>query len=125
MRLELKPFGVKVVVIEPAGIRTEWAGIAADNLRKSSSDTAYAGQAQQAAAILELADRPAFSSPTKVVAKRIAKAATARHPLTRYPTGKGAGMILFTRWLLPARGFDGVIQTVFRLGAKLARPTGR
>ncbi|HVT22963.1 MAG TPA: oxidoreductase [Mycobacteriales bacterium] len=125
LRLELKPFGVKVVVIEPAGIRTEWAQIAADNLRKSSSDTAYAGQAQQAAAILELADRPAFSSPSTVVARRIAKAATARHPLTRYPTGRGAGMILFTRWLLPARAFDGVIQTAFGLAAKIARPTGR
>jgi short-subunit dehydrogenase len=125
MRLELKPFGVKVIVIEPAGIRTEWAGIAADNLRKSSSETAYAEQAQQAAAILELADRPAFSSPTKTVAKKIGKAAPVRHPLTRYPTGKGAGMILFTRWLLPARAFDGVIKTAFGLASKLARPTGR
>jgi NAD(P)-dependent dehydrogenase (short-subunit alcohol dehydrogenase family) len=125
MRLELKPFGVKVIVIEPAGIRTEWSAIAADNLRKTSSDTAYAAQAEKAAAILELADHKAFSSPTKVVAKKIGKAATVRHPLTRYPTGKGAGMILFTRWLLPARAFDGVIQTAFRLASKLARPTGR
>jgi NAD(P)-dependent dehydrogenase (short-subunit alcohol dehydrogenase family) len=125
MRLELEPFGIKVVVIEPAGIRTEWAAIAADNLRKTSSDTAYAGQAEHAAAILELADRKAFSSPTKVVAKKIAKAATVRHPLTRYPTGKGAGMILFVRWLLPARAFDAVIQTAFALAAKVARPTGR
>ena len=120
MRLELKPFGIKVVVIEPAGIRTEWAAIAADNLRKTSSDTAYAGQAEHAAAILELADRKAFSSPTKVVAKKIAKAATVRHPLTRYPTGKGAGMILFTRWLLPARAFDTVIKVAFAAASRLA-----
>jgi short-subunit dehydrogenase len=125
MRLELAPFGVKVVVIEPAGIRTEWAAIAADNLRKTSSDTAYAPQAAQAAAILELADKPAFSSASTVVAKKIAKAATVRHPRTRYPTGKGAGMILFTRWLLPARAFDGVIRFAFAAGSKLAGPTGR
>ncbi|HVV75292.1 MAG TPA: oxidoreductase [Mycobacteriales bacterium] len=125
LRLELKPFGVKVVVVEPAGIRTEWAAIAADNLRKSSSDTAYAAQAEHAAAILELADRPAFSSSSKVAAKKIAKAATVRHPLTRYPTGKGAGMILFTRWLLPARAFDAVISTAFGLAAKMAGPTER
>ncbi|HVT64132.1 MAG TPA: oxidoreductase [Mycobacteriales bacterium] len=125
MRLELNPFGIKVVVIEPAGIRTEWASIAAENLRKASSETAYADQADKAAAILELADNKAFSSSTAVVAKKIAKAATRRHPLTRYPTGKGAGMILFTRWLLPARAFDGVIQTTFGLAAKVARPTGR
>jgi short-subunit dehydrogenase len=125
MRLELKPFGVKVIVIQPAGIRTEWAAIAADNLRKSSSETVYAPQAEKAAAILELADHKAFSSPSTVAAKKIAKAATRRHPLTRYPTGRGAGMILFTRWLLPARAFDGVIQTAFGFAAKVARPTGR
>jgi NAD(P)-dependent dehydrogenase (short-subunit alcohol dehydrogenase family) len=121
MRLELKPFGVKVIVIEPAGIRTEWSAIAAENLRKTSSGTAYADQAEKAAAILELADHKAFSSPSKVVAKKIAKAATARHPLTRYPTGRGAGTILFTRWLLPARAFDGVIRTAFSAAARLTR----
>jgi short-subunit dehydrogenase len=124
MRLELAPFGIKVVIIQPAGIRTEWAAIAADNLRKSSSNTVYAAQAEQAAAILEMADRPAFSSPSKVVAKKIAKAATVRHPLTRYPTGRGAGMILLARWLLPARAFDAVIKTAFGLAARMAGPTG-
>ncbi|HVS67873.1 MAG TPA: SDR family NAD(P)-dependent oxidoreductase, partial [Mycobacteriales bacterium] len=125
MRVELKPFGIKVIVIQPAGIRTEWASISADNLRKTSSGTAYAGQAEHAAAILELADHKAISSPSSVVAKKIAKAATVKHPLTRYPTGRGAGTILLTRWLLPARAFDGVIQAAFGLAAKVARPTGR
>jgi hypothetical protein len=59
------------------------------------------------------------------VAKKILKAATARHPLTRYPTGRGAGSILFTRWLLPARMFDGVIKVAFAAAARMARPTGR
>jgi NAD(P)-dependent dehydrogenase (short-subunit alcohol dehydrogenase family) len=125
MRMELKPFGIKVVVIEPAGIRTEWAAIAADNLRKTSSDTVYAGQADKAAALLVMADKPAFSSPSTTVAKKIAKAATVRHPLTRYPTGRGAGMILLTRWLLPARAFDAVIGGAFGVAARLAGPTGK
>ena len=30
LRLEIKPFGIDVVVIEPGGIATEWDGIAAD-----------------------------------------------------------------------------------------------
>jgi NAD(P)-dependent dehydrogenase (short-subunit alcohol dehydrogenase family) len=124
MRLELAPFGIKVVVIEPAGIRTEWSGIAADNLRKTSGGSAYGAHAGQAAAVLDMADRPAFTSPSEVVAKKIVKAATARHPLTRYPTGRGAGAILFTRWLLPARMFDGVIKVAFAAAARLDRPTG-
>jgi NAD(P)-dependent dehydrogenase (short-subunit alcohol dehydrogenase family) len=125
LRLEVAPFGIKVVVIEPAGIRTEWSGIAADNLRKTSGDSAYAAHADKAAALLDMADRPAFTSTSEVVAKKIVKAATSRHPLTRYPTGRGAGSILFTRWLLPARAFDGVIKTAFAAAARMAGPTGR
>jgi NAD(P)-dependent dehydrogenase (short-subunit alcohol dehydrogenase family) len=121
MRLELAPFGIKVVVIEPAGIRTEWSGIAADNLRKTSGESAYAAHAGRAAAVLDMADRPAFTSPSEVVANKIVKAATARHPLTRYPTGRGAGSILFTRWLLPARMFDGVIKVAFAAAARMAK----
>ncbi|HEX3706454.1 MAG TPA: oxidoreductase [Mycobacteriales bacterium] len=126
MRVEVAPHGIKVVIIEPAGIRTEWAGIASDNLRKTTAaDSAYAAQAEQAAALLDMAEKPAFSSPSSVVAKKIVKASTARHPRTRYPTGRGAGSILFTRWLLPARAFDGVIKTAFAAAAKLSRPTGQ
>jgi NAD(P)-dependent dehydrogenase (short-subunit alcohol dehydrogenase family) len=128
MRMELDPFGIQVVVIEPAGIRTEWSGIAADNLRKASSDSAYASLAQQVGAFLDLAETPAFTSTADVVAKKIVKAATVRHPRTRYPVGRGAGSILFTRWLLPARAFDGTMRMTFGLASGLARrmkPTDR
>lgn len=125
MRMELARFGIKVVIIEPAGIRTEWSGIAADNLRKASADSAYAEQANQVGAFLDLAETPAFTSASPVVAKKIVKAATVRHPRTRYPVGKGAGSILFTRWLLPARAFDATMKSTFGLASRLARPTGR
>ena len=36
LRMETKPFGIDVVMIEPGSIRTEWGGIAADNLRRVS-----------------------------------------------------------------------------------------
>ena len=36
LRLEVKPFGVNVVVIEPGGVRTEWPGVTAGKLRKAS-----------------------------------------------------------------------------------------
>ena len=121
LRLELAPFGIKVVIIEPAGIRTEWSGIAAENLRKTSGDTAYAEHIDSIAAFLDLADRPAFTSSSNVVAKKIVKAATVRHPRTRYPSGKGAGTILFTRWLLPAGAFDAVMRFTFAAAPKLAR----
>ena len=47
LRIEVKPFGIDVVVIEPGGIATEWDAIAADKLREASAagSGAYAAQA--------------------------------------------------------------------------------
>lgn len=42
LRVEVKPFGTKVIVIEPGLIRNEWAGIAADGLI-ATSDSAGGG----------------------------------------------------------------------------------
>lgn len=36
LRMEVQPFGIDVVVVEPGGIKTEWAGIAADKLLEVS-----------------------------------------------------------------------------------------
>ena len=41
LRMEVKPFGVDVVLIEPGGIRTDWGIIAARHLEESSKGTAY------------------------------------------------------------------------------------
>jgi NAD(P)-dependent dehydrogenase (short-subunit alcohol dehydrogenase family) len=39
LRTEVAGFGVKVIVIEPGAIRTEWAAISADNLEAASAGT--------------------------------------------------------------------------------------
>ena len=44
LRMELKPFGIDVVLVEPGGIRTEWAGIAADHLEETAEGSAYSDQ---------------------------------------------------------------------------------
>src|SRR6202000_1010235 len=41
LRLELKQFGIDVIVIEPGGIKTEWADIAGENMKKASGSSAY------------------------------------------------------------------------------------
>ena len=54
LRVEVAPFGIDVIVIEPGAIRTEWAGIARDGLLQMSGSTAYAGSRKTT---------PAFSLP--------------------------------------------------------------
>ncbi|MFE3229735.1 oxidoreductase [Nocardia sp. NPDC059228] len=110
LRLEAQPFGVNVVVIEPGGIATEWGGIAADNLRKVSGDTAYASQAQAVATLLSSESNARRNSPPQVIADAIGKAVTARRPRTRYTVGFGARPLIFVKWLLPDRAFDAIIK---------------
>jgi NAD(P)-dependent dehydrogenase (short-subunit alcohol dehydrogenase family) len=112
LRLEAGPFGVRVVVVEPGGIRTEWAGVAADNLKKSSTTGAYARQADAMVAMLGSETVNRRSSPPSVVADAIGRAVTARRPKTRYVTGFGARPLLLMRHILPDRAFDALIARV-------------
>jgi len=113
LRLELAPYGIQVVIIEPGPIRTEWNTIARDALVESSSGTAYERQAEGVRARMASGDQPALSSGPDVVAKRIARAATARRPKTRYPVGRSARSVVTARRLLPDRAMDAVISRLY------------
>ncbi|MFE5487493.1 oxidoreductase [Streptomyces sp. NPDC056527] len=109
LRLEAKPFGIDVVVIEPGGIATEWGAIAADKLEKSSSDGPYTAQAAAVASSLRSEANTNRNSPPSVIADIIGKAVTARRPRTRYATGFGARPLIALRRVLPDRAFDAII----------------
>ncbi len=47
LRMELKPFGIRVVLIEPGAIATEFAGLATEAIGKTSSNNAYAEQTRR------------------------------------------------------------------------------
>jgi NAD(P)-dependent dehydrogenase (short-subunit alcohol dehydrogenase family) len=113
LRIELRPFGIDVVIIEPGPIRTEWNTIARDNLRATSAGTVYADRAAAVTRVLEKADEPLRSSGPEVVANKIVKAATAAHPRARYPVGRSAGTIVRARKVLPDRVMDAVIGRMF------------
>ncbi|MGW2329267.1 oxidoreductase [Streptomyces sp. NPDC001700] len=110
LRLEAKPFGIDVVVIEPGGIATEWGGIAADKLEKSSVTGPYARQATAVAASLRSEANAKRNSPPAVIADAIGKAVTARRPKPRYATGFGARPLIALRRVLPDRAFDALIS---------------
>ena len=106
LRMETRPFGIDVIVIEPGGIRTEWTGIAKDSLIARSGGTAYAPYARRHAAMFARMDASNMGSPPDVIARAVVKAANARRPRTRYAVGGGAKPILFLRRLLSDRLFD-------------------
>jgi NAD(P)-dependent dehydrogenase (short-subunit alcohol dehydrogenase family) len=110
LRMELKPFGIDVVVIEPGGIRTEWPGIAAQKVRAVSGTGPYAPQGNAVADSLASESTQRRSSPPELIAKTIAKAVTARRPKTRYAVGYGAKPMIFLHDVLPDSAFDAFIR---------------
>lgn len=112
LRLEVKHFGIDVVVIEPGGIKTEWGAIAADHLRKTSGSGVYAVDANKAADGMLKTYSGNRLSPPSVIADAIVQAATAIKPRTRYAAGFGAKPVLFMRRWLSDRAFDKFITRV-------------
>ena len=112
LRLEVAPFGIDVVVIEPGGIATEWGGIAAQHVVETSGTGPYAGQAQAVATMLGSEANANRTSPPSVIADAIAKAVTAKRPRTRYAVGFGAKPLIAVRKVLSDRQYDALITRV-------------
>jgi NAD(P)-dependent dehydrogenase (short-subunit alcohol dehydrogenase family) len=106
LRMELKPFGVDVILIEPGTVRTEWTPIAKESLLRASGETAYAIYARRHVAMLARGESSGVPSPPEVVARTIIRAVRATRPKARYPTGGAARPMLFLRRILTDRMFD-------------------
>ena len=118
LRVEVAEFGIKVVIIQPGSIRSEWSGIAADNLEAASANTPYAAQAKLVGGGLRAADQMRMASGPEVVAEAVAKAVQSPKPRTRYVVGGGARGILLAEAVLPDRAFDRFIQMGYRLASR-------
>ena len=106
LRVELADFGIRVVLIEPGAIRTQWGAIAADHLEESSKGGAYEARAARTAAVMRrLYSSPVISAP-HVVVRAMERAISAPRPRTRYLIGFGAKPVVALRALLPPRPFD-------------------
>jgi short-subunit dehydrogenase len=110
LRNEVAQFGIDVVVIEPGGVKSEWADIAGENLMKVSGNTAYKNMA---AKLMEgLRGRVAqMASEPEVIVKLVKKAIYAKKPKTRYSGGFMAKPLLFLRGLLSDRLFDKLLMS--------------
>jgi short-subunit dehydrogenase len=112
LRLETKPFGIDVIIIEPGAIASEWSHIASDQLRKTSGKGAYAEAANKMANGMDKTYASNQPSKPTVVAETIFKAITARRPKTRYAVGYMAGTTIKLRRFLSDRLFDRIISAM-------------
>jgi len=110
LRLELHEFGIRVILIEPGPIRTEWGGGAYDSAEKFSGGGAYARQVKAMKAMYTHADRRGAES--SVIADVIREAVTAERPRIRYATPFSAKAVIAASTLLPDRVFDAAYRAL-------------
>ncbi len=111
LRIETKPFGIDVIVVEPGGIKTEWGDIAADHLEEYSFNGAYADSAKGYAAMLSKQYGGNGLSRPELITHTISKAIAARRPRTRYLVGFSAKPMIWIKNIFGDRFFDWVIRS--------------
>ena len=115
LRMEVKPFGIDVCIIEPGGIHTDWGLIAARHLRENAAGSAYEEAALKEASLLEFAYSGRWLSSPAVVSRAILRAVNRRHPRTRYRIGLGSRIMPFLHSVLPARWWDALIRRFLKI----------
>ena len=118
MRIELKPFGIDVVMIEPGAIKTDWGTIAARHLAESTRGTAYESAALPWATTIDWAYHSDLISSPRVITRAILRAVDSRRPRARYRKGRLAGTVVFLHWLLPARWWDAMMRSIGKMKIK-------
>ena len=115
LRMEMKPFGVDVVLIEPGGIKTDWGIIAAKHLAESSRGTAYEADALREAELIHKGYSGNYLSAPSVVTSAISRAVNSQRPRARYRIGRGACSMVFLHTVLPDRWWDGMMRRLVRI----------
>lgn len=110
LRMELKPFGIDVIVVEPGGIKTDWGIIAANHLKETSKGGAYEEYANKAAEGMIKNYSGNMLAKPELIAKTIKKAVTKKRPKTRYLVGFMAKPMVLTQKIFGDRVYDWVIK---------------
>jgi len=107
LRIELAPLGIKVVIIEPGVIATEFGEVMSGPMLERSGQGPYRALANATAkAVHDAYAKPGGASPASLVVDGIMQALAAKQPKTRYAMGKMAKPMMFIRKYFGDRFFD-------------------
>ncbi|CAH1207026.1 SDR family oxidoreductase [Paenibacillus hubeiensis] len=115
LRHEMRPWGVKVVLVEPGAYRTPIWGKGLGNIR-NREDSPYK---EQLDAVLNYSRRASQTAPNpQDVADQIARIVRMRSPRLRYALGKDSGMLIFAKSFLPWKWLEWIIARGLEQSAK-------
>lgn len=114
LRIELQQFGIKVVIIEPGLIKTEFGDLSRPRMEQISSNGPY----KELAASMNRRHvtsmkRDGGNSSPAVIARVVSQAMRARRPKTRYVAGKFARLFLSIRRWQSDRACDWIMTRIF------------
>ena len=110
LRMEMKPFGIDVVMIEPGAIKTDWGIIAARHLKESSAGTSYETAGTQWADNMDWFYTTNFLSEPSVITNAISRAVNSRRPKARYCRGRFSVIGRVAHAVMPARWWDAMMR---------------
>jgi NAD(P)-dependent dehydrogenase (short-subunit alcohol dehydrogenase family) len=112
LRPEVAPFGIRVVLIEPGAVRTEFMANSERRSPGTAADGAYEAYKANVAKMAAHAHRDGARDvlAAEDVARVILKAVTARHPRARYKVGPQARLAPLARRVLGDRGWDAFMR---------------
>jgi len=128
MRLELRPFGVRVITIEPGAISTPAVEKTLGDIERVIENLPAEAR-RQYGEMLRTFGRQAYTrekngSSPNVVADAVLHALSSGHPRIRYRVGKHAKLLATLPKLLPESVLDALRARMFGLEAPSDRPQG-
>jgi NAD(P)-dependent dehydrogenase (short-subunit alcohol dehydrogenase family) len=142
LRMEVAPFGIDVVLIEPGPVKTPWNDVAAGSLSSATVAAAGGAAAEGGTAGVPAGSGPAadgdayreykaavgasfgraqaglfgrLGSTPEDIAKVITQAVTARRPRARYLINPVAKSLVAMHRVLPARAYDSMLRRQYGL----------
>lgn len=109
LRLEVRPFKIDVVIIEPGAIATNPVEVLMGPMLKRSGNGPYGKLAQAIAANAKTSQERGIASDPQVIVRLVLQAVRARKPKTRYAGGRYAHLLMFVRKWLGDRIYDRMI----------------
>jgi NAD(P)-dependent dehydrogenase (short-subunit alcohol dehydrogenase family) len=127
LRLELRPWGMHVVIIDPGAIMTpavdKTLGDPDGMLRRMSPDAERLYGDYFRGFIARAGERERNGSPPDVVAKAVLRALRDAHPHRRYVVGKGARTLATLPRVLPAPLLDRLRMKIFGMPTRFGEAT--
>jgi NAD(P)-dependent dehydrogenase (short-subunit alcohol dehydrogenase family) len=116
LRFEVRPFGIKVSLIEPGPIATEFGGTVEHTLGEATgADSPYREGAETMGKMIgDLYGNKLITVGPDAVAKVIEKAITVRSPQTRYVVPSTTRALIGFRELIPGSAWDLVMRAAVR-----------